>query len=274
MTRKISFNTFQLKILALIFMTVDHFGFYSTFTTNHDINYIFRIIGRIAAPLFLFLLTEGLHHTKSKKKYIFRLYFASVLTEGMNTLFINTLAPGASASVLGNIFSTFFYVAFYIYFLEQIFIHKNELKKIILSIIMLFVPVLPIFLSVLLGNSTTWQVLHILFPSLITINYSAIFVLIGILWYFIHNKKINCFILLIFSMLSLITPNTALTDFSINIQSFFTNPQWCMFLAIPFILLYNGEKGRSIKYFFYLYYPLHQYYLFFIYLLMQYTSSM
>lgn len=268
MTQKISFNTFQLKILALIFMTVDHFGFYSTFTTIPEINYIFRIIGRIAAPLFLFLLIEGLHHTRSKKKYIFRLYFASVLTEGMNTLFINILVPGTSTSVLGNIFSTFFYVAFYVYFLEQIFIHKTELKKIILSIIMLVVPVLPIFLSVLLRKST-WQALHILFPSLITINYSVIFVLIGILWYFIHNKKLNCSILLIFSILSLITPITALTDFSINIQSFFTNPQWCMFLAIPFILLYNGEKGKNIKYFFYLYYPLHQYYLFFIYLLMQ-----
>lgn len=32
-----------------------------------------------------------------------------------------------------------------------------------------------------------------------------------------------------------------------------------MILALPFMLLYNGRRGGEHKYFFYLYYPLHQF---------------
>jgi hypothetical protein len=35
--------------------------------------------------------------------------------------------------------------------------------------------------------------------------------------------------------------------------------QYWMVLATPFILLYNGERGGSMKYFFYAYYILHQF---------------
>jgi hypothetical protein len=37
----------------------------------------------------------------------------------------------------------------------------------------------------------------------------------------------------------------------------FGYPQWFMICAIPIILLYNGEKGKENKAFFYLFYPLH-----------------
>jgi len=266
MTKKLSLNTFQLKIFALIIMTIDHLGFFNTLTTNSQINSAFRTIGRIAAPIFLFLLTEGLHHTRNKSKYVLRLYVASIITEIINILFITTLAPGYSSSVLGNIFTTFFYVAFYIYFLEQFFEHKKEKKNNLISFLALLIPFIPLLLDTLLNNTSYWHILRIFIPSLLTINYSILFVLIGILWYFIHNKYINCGILAIASLFSLLIPEAALSNSTFNIHTFFVNPQWCMFLAIPFILLYNGEKGKSTKYFFYLYYPLHQYYLFLLYL--------
>jgi hypothetical protein len=45
--------------------------------------------------------------------------------------------------------------------------------------------------------------------------------------------------------------------------------QWIMiFAAIP-ILLYNGEKGRGMKYFFYIFYPAHIYILYIIATLLQ-----
>ena len=40
---------------------------------------------------------------------------------------------------------------------------------------------------------------------------------------------------------------------------FILNDQWFMILSLPFILLYNGQRGRKMKYFFYVYYPLHVY---------------
>ena len=40
---------------------------------------------------------------------------------------------------------------------------------------------------------------------------------------------------------------------------FILNDQWFMILSLPFILLYNDQRGRKMKYFFYVYYPLHVY---------------
>ncbi|MCH9275095.1 conjugal transfer protein TraX [Bifidobacterium amazonense] len=33
--------------------------------------------------------------------------------------------------------------------------------------------------------------------------------------------------------------------------------QWMQIAALPFILLYNGKRGRSMKWFFYAFYPVH-----------------
>nr|WP_288978101.1 TraX family protein [uncultured Blautia sp.] len=37
----------------------------------------------------------------------------------------------------------------------------------------------------------------------------------------------------------------------------YDNYVWMMLLSIPFILSYNGKRGIGMRYFFYLYYPLH-----------------
>ena len=56
----VRFNAFQIKIIALITMTLDHIGAYQTFTFSREINDGLRVVGRIAAPLFLFMVGEGL----------------------------------------------------------------------------------------------------------------------------------------------------------------------------------------------------------------------
>lgn len=275
MTHKLHLNSFQIKLWALVIMTIDHIAFYQTFTINTNINYALRIIGRIAAPLFLFLITEGLHHTKSKPKYIFRLYIASFITEIVNTIFLKTLTTGYSSSVLGNIFTTFFYVAFYVYFIELICENPRKIKNIFIGTFALLVPLTVVVLNIMLCQTPTgttyWEVIRVIFPSPFTVNYSILFVIMGITWYFINNKYINAGILAIVSLLSFLIPEIQITQIApyFNAHTLFVNPQWCMALAIPFILLYNGQKGANTKYFFYFYYPLHQYFLFFLYLLIR-----
>jgi len=70
-------NGFWLKVIAMVTMTIDHIGVYmQMYNYNHQfrtIAPIFRDIGRIAFPIFVFLLAEGMFYTKKPGKYIGRL---------------------------------------------------------------------------------------------------------------------------------------------------------------------------------------------------------
>ena len=58
------FSNNVLKIIACITMLLDHMGF--ILFPQYP---IFRIIGRIAFPIFAFLLAEGCYYTKNKLRH-------------------------------------------------------------------------------------------------------------------------------------------------------------------------------------------------------------
>lgn len=71
---------FWIKVFALFAMALDHIGLfmvanYSDTTQVYQIGSILRIIGRLAFPLFVFFLAEGLRHTSDRKRYILRLFY-------------------------------------------------------------------------------------------------------------------------------------------------------------------------------------------------------
>ena len=59
-------SIFVLKIFAVITMVIDHIRYVIPALDNS----ITMIIGRISFPLFAFILTEGIIHTKSKIEYL------------------------------------------------------------------------------------------------------------------------------------------------------------------------------------------------------------
>ncbi len=69
-------SRFQLKILAIVTMLVDHTGaiLFPQFP-------VLRIIGRISFPIFAFLISEGLLHTSNVKKYLWRLFLFALISE-------------------------------------------------------------------------------------------------------------------------------------------------------------------------------------------------
>ncbi len=72
-------NGFYLKIIAFILMTFDHIGvFMEMYGNSLEVAHIFRIIGRLAFPLFIFLMVEGVRHTKNYGKYALRLGIVAV----------------------------------------------------------------------------------------------------------------------------------------------------------------------------------------------------
>ncbi len=69
-------SSLTLKIIALTTMIIDHYG--AIFQTSE---LTFRIIGRIAFPVYSFLIVEGYFHTKDIKKYATRLLKFALISE-------------------------------------------------------------------------------------------------------------------------------------------------------------------------------------------------
>ena len=69
-------SSLVLKITALITMIIDHYG--AIFQGNII---IYRIIGRLAFPIYCFLLVEGYTHTSNIKKYALRLIAFAFISE-------------------------------------------------------------------------------------------------------------------------------------------------------------------------------------------------
>ena len=73
----------MLKVIAIIAMTIDHLAWmgieeYSQAETPAQIG--LHIIGRLTAPIMLFFVAEGYHHTRNFKKYLRRMAILAVVS--------------------------------------------------------------------------------------------------------------------------------------------------------------------------------------------------
>ncbi len=69
-------NGFELKLIAVATMLIDHIG-----CVLFPDQMVFRYIGRIAFPIFVFLIVEGFYHTRSIRKYEIRLLIFALISE-------------------------------------------------------------------------------------------------------------------------------------------------------------------------------------------------
>ena len=69
-----------LKVIAMISMVIDHIALY--LMEHGTVLYeTMRCVGRIAFPVFAFLITEGFIHTRSRYRYFFTLLGFAVISE-------------------------------------------------------------------------------------------------------------------------------------------------------------------------------------------------
>jgi hypothetical protein len=211
-------NGFQLKVLGVVTMVLDHIAEFFLFL---GVPIWFHWIGRIAAPIFLFESSEGFVHTRNRKKYMFRL-LAGFWLMGIINMILNRYFAVGDAIVINNIFGTLFLGTVYMQACE--YIKERKVAK---------------------------GVIWFLVPTLLLTEGGILFVLLAVLFYLFHGKKfLQVAALVVIALVTLI--------FGGGIQHAFTmNYQWMMMLSAIPIILYNGEKGRSMRNFFYIFYPAH-----------------
>lgn len=71
-------NRTQLKLIAICAMVCDHvaWGFVDFYT---PLGQILHIIGRLTVPTMCFFIAEGFRHTSSRKGYVKRMVFFSIV---------------------------------------------------------------------------------------------------------------------------------------------------------------------------------------------------
>lgn len=301
MLKKSFVNEFVLKIIALVTMTLDHVGIFlldysganlannpftnAMFTTG----FIFRVIGRIAFPLYIFMIVEGVRHTRNFWKYLLRLGVVAVIILSAQIVISIALMDISSFS---SPFIDLVVIAIMVYLLKR----KDKLS---------FLALIPIAYLVF---TTVIQVIEranhlsiIWFPEVIRPSYSFFGLCIGLGFYFAYElayvgliKKENRFkevreyiettseyrlMVNIYSIIFLFITNVILfltAYININgVEAFmiysqgldFNNIQTYSVIAGVFLLFYNGRRGYNklwFKYFNYAYFPLHIIIIFFV----------
>ena len=273
-------TSYQIKMLAVIFMTIDHLGAYGfEIPIFSAYNYQLRLIGRLAMPLFLFCLTDSIRYTRSRPRFLLRLYLTavgvSVFTSVTNYFFGDTIGR----FILANIIYTYLYVAIYTILIENILkaVQNREWKRGFLSVAGIAATAIPHFLFQALAsipfveNGLTFEqkmLIRDLIESFIKspwgVDYTLLFVLMGVVMYFAKNKYGKAVVLVAFALLCYFAERAEgpFWEWVLWNTPFYTvlgSLQSKMILAAPIMLLYNGQKGKESKWFFYWYYPLHRY---------------
>lgn len=246
-------NATTLKLIAVILMFLDHV--HQMYAWN-GAPLCLTMLGRPVFPMFMFIASESFYYTSNRKKYLKRLLLSSC---GMTilTFVLQLVVPNHNVVLMNNAFSTFFVAVLYMQFWDWLVIGIKNKRwlQVAKALLYCFIPVLCAFPMLLLGALTTKMELPrilvrflamfaLLLPNIITIEGGAAMVALGVSFYIFRGKRyIQVLILLALSVLSYVSSGGGI--------------QWMMgFAAIP-MLLYNGMKGKGMKNFFYVFYPLH-----------------
>ncbi|WP_195986138.1 TraX family protein [Clostridium sp. D33t1_170424_F3] len=218
----------QLKIIAVIAMTIDHLTsvLYPNYPTDWWIVTL-HIIGRLAAPVFWFFIAEGYHHTHDRKKYAIRLFAFAIVSHFAYCFAFGIPFIPFQTSVF-NQTSVIWSLA---WGLAALAIHESKRFK-------------PWQKAVLILGITgiafcaDWSSIAVLAIVQIGANHG-------------NFKKQMAMMLLWVSVYAAV--------YAVFINPVYGVLQLSVVLTVLLLKLYHGEQGtwKGMKWFFYLYYPLH-----------------
>lgn len=210
-------SSFVFKIIACITMFIDHIG-YAIYGEFSWCNYI----GRLAFPIFAYQITEGYTHTKSLKKYFFRLFVFALISQIPFMLFHTMVSSGFAL----NVFFTLLLGLLAIFLFEKL---PSKLVSL---------PAIALLCSI---------------AQVTNMDYGYWGVLLIFVFYLCKNNKI----LLATSFFALLCIRYVPNFIHYHFHYIYLVLFLCTFASIIPILFYNKKQGKKMKYFLYFFYPVH-----------------
>ena len=211
---RLSLTGNQLKLLAAGAMLVDHIGlmFFPSVT-------IFRIIGRLAFPIFAFMIAEGCKYTRNRLRYFLQLF---VLALGCQVVYF--IADG---SLYLSVLFTFSLAALTIFALQHCKAKPGAISFLLLA--------------------TTVAAVYVL-NQVFDIDYGFFGCMLPVFAALLHGTTRDS-----------LPMNTTMLGVGLVFLGVSTDWIQCLALmALPLLYAYNGKRGqRNLKYFFYIFYPTH-----------------
>ena len=222
-------SAYQIKVIAIIAMTIDHIAWMWVPAVTAA-GQCMHTIGRITAPIMCYLLVEGYIHTHDVRKYTFRLGIFAVVSAFAFSFYENGTFFSGGVPGFGMIYTLFMA-------LLMLRVYDSSLvdgwRKGTLMILL--------FMLSLLGD---WAGIGVIWPF--------------IMYVYRDNKgrKLKLLAFTAFVFAALVALETALQNPMYPYAALF---QFGTLLAVPILSLYNGALGgkKTGKWFFYIYYPLH-----------------
>ena len=217
-------NGFHLKLIAICTMFIDHMGH----TLFPGVMWL-RCIGRVAFPIFCFLIAEGCIYTHDRKKYALRLLVFALLSE----IPFNLMTGGRVWNPYDqNVLWTLLAGALVCWLMDW------ALKK------------RTVWAFVLTGAVTVaayWLL------ELVNTDYSGWGMLLVAMFYGIHRAPGGAAVKMIAQAFGLVLFSIAVMGGVLSIEL------WSLWALVP-IWLYNGQRGfsnKAVQYGFYAFYPVH-----------------
>lgn len=236
MKNKIQLETtsMSLHIMAMLCMLCDHL--WGTIVPGND---WLTCVGRLAFPIFAFLIVEGYFHTSNLKKYVGRLFLFAVLSEIPFNLMMGS---SIFYPVHQNVLWTFLIAIGLVHLNESAGKRENRVLKILVGI-----------LSVMLGYALGFVFM---------VDYYAAGVLTVLVFYFFRGRKWWHFFaqLLLLGYINIELLSGYMYEVDLFGHTWYFVRQSLALLALIPIWLYRGKQGLSnkgLRYLYYGFYPVH-----------------
>lgn len=254
-------DSFTIKVIAIIGMTFSHAANVFKASLPLEILFVFYILGGITYPIIAYLIVEGYIHTSNLKKYMLRLGIFAAISQ-----IPFSLAIGYKA----NVFVTLLLGLMLLWLWDKLkslgSFHQILFFPILAAVMYItqycdwrYVGVLIIWLFYVLKNKKT---LGILIPVLVICIWTTgngVYDFYNALPKAIDNAQmiISRGIEYKYNIYNIGGVDIQLTNaLYISLVKIFYGLLGHSFAAVC-LLLYNGKRGKPMKYFFYAYYPIH-----------------